>query len=623
MTPPELLHRFAEEAFRAGSPAVAGELLRMAARWPAPVPDPVATHADGLKLLAADRLADAEAAFVAAIRATADVPVWHEHLGVALARQGRFAEAAVSLRVALRLDPAPVATWQNLAQAYRDLKNLPAAELALREAVNRQPDSPDAAFSLVATLNDQKKYTDAESLSAQLTERFPDHPLAWSALGISRSMNGDHEAAIAPLERALALAPTAESHSNLAAVFGKLKRWADCERLAREAVRLNPDHAGGWANLGNCLRDQGNYTDAETALLRALTLNPNDPDAAGNLALTIATTGRHADALRHYDHSLALRPDHVEVRFNRSIAYLTLGDFARGWPEYEARLQTEQLKKSQREYPVPRWTGQPLAGKGILLVAEQGLGDGLQFLRYAEPLAKLGARVVVHPPAALVRLARTAPGVADVIDQPNAAVRVDFHCPLLSVPMGLKTTLDTIPNRVPYLTPPADAVAKWRERMKPVPGFKVGIVWQGNPEHAGDRWRSVLLSRFAPLAAVPGVTLCSVQKGHGSEQLKTCDFPVLDLGAELDGDLADTAGLFVNLDLVLGIDTAPLHLAGALGLPAWIALAFNNDWRWLRDRDDSPWYPTMRLFRQPALGDWNGVFARLADELRIATPRGN
>ncbi len=622
MTPPELLHRFAEEAFRAGSPAAAGELLRLAARWPAPASDPVALHADGLRHLNADRLTDAEAAFVAAIRATADVPVWHEHLAVALARQGRFAEAAVTFRVALRLDPTPAATWLNLAQAYRDLKNLPAAELALREAVQRQPDAPDAALALVTTLNEQKKHTEAETLATRLTERFPDHPLPWTALGITRSLNGDHEAAIAPLERAVKLSPTAEAHSNLAAVFGKLKRWDDCERLAREAVRLNPGHGGGWANLGNCLRDQGQYADAETALLRATTLDPHDPDAAGNLALTVATVGRHDAALRHYDHSLALRPDNVEVRFNRSIAYLTLGDFARGWPEYEARLQTDALKKTRREYPVPRWTGQPLAGKGILLVAEQGLGDGLQFLRFAEPLAKLGARVVVHPPEALVRLAHTVPGVAEVIDTPNAAVRADFHCPLMSVPLGLKTTVETIPNRVPYLTPPADAVAKWKERLTAVPGFRVGIVWQGNPEHAGDRWRSVPLSRFAPLAAVPGVTLCSVQKGSGSEQLKDCGFPVTDLGGEIAGDLADTAGLFVHLDLVLGIDTSPLHLAGALGVPAWLALAFNNDWRWLRDRDDTPWYPSMRLFRQPTLGDWDAVFTRLAAELRRVVVEG-
>lgn len=618
MNPTELLHRLAEESLRVGSLGVAGELLRLAARWLALDADPVARHAEGLRHLTTNRLPDAEAALAAAVRAKGDVPLWHEHLAVALARQGKFAEAAVTFRIALRLDPASIPTWMNLAQAYRDLKNLPGAEHALREAVQRQPDSTDAALALVAALNDQKKHPDAETLAVQLTERFPNHHLAWTALGITRSLKGEHEAAVAPLERAVALAPTAETVSNLAAVFGKLRRWPDCERLARESVRLNPDHGGGWANLGNCLRDQGKYADAEAALRRAVALNPNDPDAAGNLALTIATVGRHDDALAHYDRSLALRPDSVEVRFNRSIAYLTLGDYARGWPEYEARLQTDQLKKTQREYPIPRWTGQPLAGKGILLTAEQGLGDGLQFLRFAEPLAKLGARVVVHPPDALVRLARTVPGVAEVIDKPNATIRADYFCPWMSVPMGLKTTLETIPNRVPYLTPPADAVAKWKERLNAVPGFKVGIVWQGNPEHLGDHWRSVKLERFAALAAVPGVTLCSVQKGHGREQLEDCAFPVIDLGTEIAGDLADTAGLFVNLDLVIAIDTAVIHLAGALGVPAWVAIAYNCDWRWLRDREDSPWYPSVRVFRQPTLGDWDAVFARLAEELRRA-----
>lgn len=618
MTPHDLLHRFAEDAFRAGSPAAAGELLRLAARTAGPAPaDPVAAHVEGLKHLAANRLPDAEAALLAAIRAKPEVALWHEHLAVALARQGRFAEAAVTFRVALRLNPESVPTWQNLAQAYRDLKNWPAVELALQEAVKRQPDSPDAALALVTALNDQKKHADAEKLAAQLTERFPQQPLTWTALGISRSMNGDHEAAVEPMEKAVALDPTSgEMHANLAAVFGKLKRWADCERAAREAVRLNDTHAAGWANLGNCFRDQGKYPEAETALRRALELNPDDPDAAGNFALTLATVGRHAEALHFYDHSLALRPDNTDVRFNRSIAYLSVGDYERGWPEYEARLQTDQLKGKQREYPVPRWPGQPLAGKTLLLTAEQGLGDCLQFLRFAEPLAKLGARVVVHLPEALGRIAETAPGVSEVVTKMNATVRVDCHCPVMSVPMGLKTTLATLPGRVPYLTPPADAAMKWKDRLRTVPGFKVGIVWQGNPEHLGDRWRSVPLARFAPLAAVPGVTLCSVQKGHGTEQLKDAPFPVLDLGAEIAGDMADTAGLFANLDLVVGIDTAVIHLAGALGVPAWVALAYNCDWRWLRDRPDSPWYPTVRLFRQPTIGDWDAVFADLAAELR-------
>jgi hypothetical protein len=317
-----------------------------------------------------------------------------------------------------------------------------------------------------------------------------------------------------PFGKAVVLAPrSAEAQSNLAAVFGKLKRWAECEAAARKGTELDPQHAGAWGNLGNCLRDQGRYEEAAVALTKCLDLRPDDAEAAGNFALTSAAIGRHAEALTWYDRSLTLRPDNGEVRFNRALTHLTLGDYAQGWPGYEYRWHTDAMKGKKRTFPQVEWDGTAdLRGKTILIVPEQGLGDFIQFVRFAKPLADRGANVVVQTPPELAALTRTVPGVGRVVSEDRAEVTIQSNCHLLSLPGLLKVTLNDLSGE-PYMTPPAEAVGKWKERLAAVPGFRMGVVWQGNPKHTGDRWRSVPLAMFAPLAAIPGVALCSVQKG--------------------------------------------------------------------------------------------------------------
>jgi Flp pilus assembly protein TadD len=613
----ELYHRLAEEAFRAGRPDVAGELLRQATRCQPTQPKEAADrlHADGLRMLTADRFAEAEPLLRRAIQLNPHAPSWHEHLGVVYARQRRFAEAAVTFRVGLRLDPAPARGWQNLAQAYLDQGNHAAAELALREAVSRDPKSAELRVQLANTLNALGRTDDAIAEARAATGRSPNDANTWTALGMMLAGKQQFDDAIPAFEKAVALMPNlAEAHSNLAAAFGKAKRWEECERTARSALTFNPNHASAWGNLGNCLRDLGRYDEAEPALRRCLELNPTDADAAGNLALTLATVGRHADALQWYDRSLSLKPGADEVRFNRALTHLTLGDFARGWPEYEWRWKTEYMKGGRRTFPQPRWAGGDLRGKTILLTAEQGYGDYIQFVRYAKPLADRGATVIVQPPSELVELVRTVPGVCTVIDAPTAEAFFHTHCPVMSVPGHLNQRVEDLRGE-PYMTAPAATVAKWRERLAGVPGFKVGITWQGNPKHGGDRWRSVKLERFAGLAAVPEVTLLSLQKGAGREQLNEATFPITDVGGDLT-DFADTAGLLMNLDLLISIDSAVVHLAGALGVRVWTAISFNNDWRWLKGRPDTPWYASMTLFRQPQVQDWDSVFADLGRELR-------
>jgi len=622
-TPPsesDVLHHLAEQAFALGRPDVAGELLRQSTRARPPRPDESAdqVHADGLKMLQSDQLAEAEPRLLRAVQLRPTAADWHEHLGVLFAKQRRFAEAANTLRVALRLDPAPAARWGNLAIAYRDQGNLPAAEAALREAVKRAAGAEDLRASLVALLNEQKKTDEAIAEARRATADFPESPAIWSSLGLLFAGQNRYEDAVGPFEKAAALAPQwAEAHSNLAAAYGKLKRWADSERASRQAVQADPSHATAWGNLGNCLRDQGRYQEAAAALTKCLDLRPNDAEAAGNFALTFAAVGRHAEAVTWYDRSLTLRPDHGETRFNRALTYLTLADYARGWPEYEYRWQTEAMRGKKRTFPTPEWDGTAdLRGRTILLVPEQGLGDFIQFVRFVKPLADRGANVVLQTPPELAELTATVPGVGRVIASDQAELTIHTHAHLLSLPGLLKCTAADLHGE-PYMTPPPAAVAKWQERLKGVPGFKLGVVWQGNPKHSGDRWRSVPLAKFAPLAAIPGVTLCGVQKGHGREQMADVTFPVLDFGQELT-DFSDTAGLLANLDLLVTIDSAVAHLAGATGAKVWAVIAANNDWRWQTGRSDTPWYASMTLFRQPKVQDWDGVMAEVEKELRGA-----
>jgi hypothetical protein len=300
-----------------------------------------------------------------------------------------------------------------------------------------------------------------------------------------------------------------------------------------------------------------------------------------------------------------------------------MGNFEQGWPEYEWRWQRPQTPP--RPFRQPCWDGSPLAGRTILLYMEQGLGDILHFIRYAPLVKQQGGTVLVECPGFLIPLFSRCPGIDGLVAEGTELPACDVQAPLLSLPRLLGTTLATVPAEVPYLFADPDRVAHWGHKLRPLRTFNIGLVWQGNPHHGWDRHRSFALAQFAPLARLDGVQLFSLQRGAGVEQLRTLAgrFPVTELLRESDGPseaLMETAALMKNLDLVISADTAPAHLAGALGVPVWVALAALVDWRWMFRREDSPWYPTMRLFRQTELGNWLPVFERMAGEVRKLLP---
>jgi tetratricopeptide (TPR) repeat protein len=521
--------------------------------------------------------------------------------------------------------------------------------LATLAAPQRPPGPPLHAGKLCAQameLRTAGRAAEAEALGARILASEPDHAATLRLIGVMREEAGDHKAAADLFARAVTLAPQdAEAHYNLAIALGGLDRNEEAIEHYRRAIALAPDHAKAHSNLGGALAAGNRHAEAEDACRAALALDPDSPTACNNLGTALAGQERLAEAADSFRRAAALRPDFAEAHFNlgktlqsqgsreealaqyrraitarpdyanahlaEAFLLLVIGrDFASGLAKLEWRWRLPG--KTPRGFPQPLWQGENLAGKTILLHAEQGFGDSLMLLRYAPLVAARGGRVVIEVPRALERLASRLAGAAvSVIAEGAPLPAFDLHCPLMSLPLAFGTTIETIPAAIPYLAAAPEAVARWRHRLGSAPGMKVGLVWAGNPAHKNDRTRSLKLSRFAPLFDLPGVRWLSLQVGdRASDLAKLNAGQMIDLAADLK-DFAETAAAVAALDLVITVDTAVAHLAGALGKPVWILLPFDPDWRWLLDRGDSPWYPTARLVRQRTPGDWDGVIAQV------------
>lgn len=426
---------------------------------------------------------------------------------------------------------------------------------------------------------------EAEALYRQILQAQPNHPGAHHLLGMIAYQVGKHDIAVEYVKRAIALNPAvAEFHNNLGTVYLDTDRIEAARPHLATALQLQPDYVEARYNMGNLLRNEGKFEEA----------------------------------VAQYRQALKLKPDYAGAHWNLSLVLLLTGHFAEGWQEHEWRWEAEVGKPWKRNFPQPLWDGADISGRTILLHAEQGFGDALQFVRYVPLVAKRGARVVLECQPELKALFKSVKGVKVLVAKGEPLPAFDVHAPLLSLPGIFGTTLETVPAPVSYLAANPKLAAAWRARMDGGRDtFKVGLAWAGNPVQGNNRNRSASLSLFAPLGKVEGVTFYSLQKGEAAQQTLTPPkgMAVIDLTAELK-DFADTAALISNLDLVVTVDTAVAHLAGAMGKPGWTLLTFSPDWRWLLERGDCPWYPTMRLFRQERPGDWPGVVARAAEALQ-------
>ncbi|BDI31138.1 hypothetical protein CCAX7_31890 [Capsulimonas corticalis] len=455
----------------------------------------------------------------------------------------------------------------------------------------------------------------------------PQHVMALCQLGSIRMNRSDFAGAAPYFERALALNPSmAGPHNNYGVVLKELKRFADAAHHYQEAIRLDPKMAEAYSNLAVAQLFVNEFDDARQNLYRAIELRPTYYPAYWNLASLLSLEGRIDEAMQTYDAILRLMPDHADAHSNRALLRLTQGDFENGWAEHEWRFAAHP--NQVRPPHAPRWQGEPLPGKTILVRAEQGLGDTFQFVRYLPWLKSLGANVVLECQVGLESILSRA-GLADRVmersPEGNASLPpCDFEIPLLSLPMMAGTNLETIPGATPYLSADPSRAAQW-SRVLGRPGeggLKVGVVWAGSPEHQNDAARSMSLASFAPLLDTPGVTLFSLQKGDAAGQLSQlpAGARVVDLGSRIQ-DFEDTAAIVENLDLVIAVDTSVAHLAAAMGKPVWLLLALVPDWRWLLERSDTPWYPAMRLFRQTTRNGWSALMRYVAAEAaRLTEP---
>ena len=545
-------------------------------------------------------------------------------LGLLAHQVGRSDLAIEYISQALRLQPEFAEAHSNLGMALAKQGKLTEAVACYQQSLRLKPDQAEAHNNLANAFRQQGKLTDAVACYEQSLLLKPDIAETHTNLGVALGEQGRLTEAVACYQQALRLKPHyAEGHSNLGMALAEQGKLTEAVACYQQALRLKPDIAEAHSNLGMALAEQGELTEAVACYQQALRLKPDYAEAHSNLGVALTEQGKLTEAVASYQQALRFKPDHAAAHMNLAQVWFLWGDFERGWPEYEWRWKHRGF--SPPSYCQPLWDGSSLQGQAtsgsgtntILLFAEQGLGDTLQFIRYAPLVRQRGATVMVQCQVPLQRLLATCAGIDRLVRAGTALPPFDVQAPLLSLPRIFRSTLATIPANVPYLIADPELRAHWQQQLSGVRGFRVGIAWQGNPEHKRDRRRSVPLLAFAPLAGVPGVRLVSLQKGPGCEQLPDLAnrLGVLDLADQIE-DFADTAAVMSNLDLVITVDTAVAHLAGALDIPVWVALPFVPDWRWLLERQDSPWYPGMRLFRQSSWGDWSGVFKRLTEALR-------
>jgi tetratricopeptide (TPR) repeat protein len=536
-------------------------------------------------------LREAEQLYRQILHLEPDHAATHHMLGVLASQVGQFDLAIKTIRHALELTPAVAEYHSNLGLAHQAIGQLEEAVTHYQEALRLKPDFPEAHICLGNAFHLQGKLEKSVDHCRQALRIQPDNVAAYVNLGNALLDQGKVEEAIVAFRHALRISPhLAEAHSNLATAFTRQERFDEAIQCYREALRLKPNYAAAYFNLATIAQVLGHFDEAAA----------------------------------FYEQSFSCDAQFAVAHLNRSFLWLLRANFAKGWSEYEWRWRTTGFQRPA--FDQPRWDGSELHGRTILLYAEQGLGDTLQFIRYVPGVRQRGGRAIVQCQAPLQQLLASMPGIEELVPEGASLPAFDVQAPLLSLPGIFNTSLQTLPSAVPYLAADADLVTHWQRRLDALQGFKVGIAWQGNPTFRNDRLRSIPLNQWNRLAQVEGVHLISLQKGPGTEQLAKLrgQFSVVDLGESLDeasGAFMDTAAIMMNLDLVISSDSAVPHLAGALGVPVWVALPLAPDWRWLLEREDSPWYPTMRLFRQQRYGNWDDVFERMAEELRRFTGR--
>jgi tetratricopeptide (TPR) repeat protein len=590
-----------------------------------------------------DRLHDAEHVFRQATRLKPGSARCQSNLGTALKDQGKLAEAEAAYRTAIALEPGFADAYNNLGDVLSDLRRLDESERALRHAIALSPQYAEAFCNLGNTLKEQGRASEAEvayrraiTLKPRLAQAYnnlgnllldlgrpdeseqalrnaialsPRYAEAFNNRGTALQVLRRLDEALASYDQAVTLKPGyAEAFNNRGNTLRGLKRLDEALASFDQALALKPEDAGTFYNRGIALQEQRRLDEALASYNRALALNPDYAEAYNNRGLALQETKRLDEAQASFDRALALRPHYAEAHFNDALLRLLTGDLSRGWAKYEWRWKVQSLGLPQRNFSQPLWLGKDtIDGETILLHSEQGFGDTIQFCRYVPLVAARGARVILEVERPLCGLLADLAGASEVICKGDPLPDFDLQCPLLSLPLAFGTRLETIPSATPTLSAPVHAVRTWQTRLGQNARPRIGIVWAGRPEHNNDHNRSMSLRDILPILDVDAtfVSLHKDVRGDDAAVLNERN-DLLHYGDALK-DFSDTAGLMSQLDLVISVDTSVAHLAGTLAKPVWVLLPFVPDWRWLLGREDSPWYPTARLFRQSASNNWDAV----------------
>lgn len=598
-------------------------------------------------------------------------------LGALLIQQNRLEDAIAVLNKAMLLRPESAQIYTNLGVAFSRLSRLDDALMAYKQSIAIHPDDAMVHQNMGRLLSKMKRYEESAAAfesAASRSDRNQELLMSW---GIALIRAGKKKDALVPIEKVLASDP---NHTSALKALGQCllsidSRKEEAIEIWTKLATTEPDNAGIFTNLASSLRKSERLVEAESACRRALAIQPDFFPALCNLGLIQSTLeqpeeaietlrravdvdnartlgdsdrfshpayqtldsktwddlsctarcqlaallnvwGAYDEAMQFVESSLARNPNHVDSIMMKSFLYLQSGRYVEGWPGYESRKSNPN---GPRSFPIREWRGEDIRNQTLLLHWEQGLGDTLQFVRYCKLVRPFARKVILLVQASLYELLKNCDLADIVIPEGNEIPPFDCHAPIMSLPFLFRSSVETLPREVPYLRADATLVDAWHHRLAAYPGFRIGIAWQGNRAFAFDYLRRLKLEYFERFARIPGVRLFAIQKGDGSNQLQSANFEVIQF-ADLDenkGAFVDTSALIQNLDLVISPCTAVTHLAGALGKPVWLAKSFAAEWRWMNDdREENPWYPTMRMFRQPAIGDWNAVFSRMESELR-------
>src|SRR5215831_4938152 len=560
---------------------------------------------------------ESERLFRQTISLDPNFPPCFYNYGLLLAKQKKYIAAIMQFDKALSLFPNFFHAHCDRGSALKELGRFDEALASLNKAAGLAPNVPMVWYNKGNVYFKKEDYHSALNdydCAIKIDSNYSD---AWLGRGNAFTGLKRYDEAFAAYDKALALKPDlAEVWLGRGNVFNDLKRYDEAFAAYDKALALKPDLAEAWLARGNAFNDLKRYDEAFAAYDKALALKPDLAEAWLARGNVFKDLKRYDEAFVAYHKALTLKADLAEAQCNEALIRLILGDTECGWQKYESRWDTKLMRGWKRNFSQPLWLGDSdIKNKAILIHAEQGLGDTLMACRYIPMLATLGARVIAEVQLPLKSLLKNLEGISLLVAKGETIPHFDVHCPIMSLPLAFKTTMEAIPAKVPYLAVSKNIVEKWRSKLIGTE-IKVGVAWAGNPNYPQDIDRSILLKNILPILSVKGARYFNLQKDlrHGDKEILDVNSQIVRLDQEIN-DFQDTAAIMMSLDLVISSDTSIVNLAGALSRPIWVLLPFNPDLRWLLDRSDSPWYPTARLFRQTSRDDWSTVIDDVCVEL--------